>query len=541
MNFLRELLGWLLDACSCSGKGGKADDSTTKNTSKTSATENSASLTERRNYIIQDWPSDESNENGSKASDAPKSRTIPIPRQPPPLKKTSVETESRTSSADRPRGIEQPKAMPTRVEPADTKSGTRRRSARKPVIIALDFGTHSTKILLRRRDEQKARIVAIDEPVDCYPWFASPSLVRLKDGHLYFGRTAVAENGGTLYRSLKVHLLPPSDHETVRDFPNGPTPDFLVACYLAWVLHRIKCELATLDNPPVFLNLAAPMNHIENEALKTRYLQIVQAAWISVMENESFAHQQGMSLLAWSQRIRPLLERNVPDLSERRFEVLPETVAPIVSLSLDPSMAPGMYMMVDMGAGTTEFSVDHVNERGADQKILCYEDESKLLGGDNFEWLDQLPCEESGEVQSHQDELLRVLIKTHQRVWGIGYQKDAPNHCARDRWRRLTVLLAGGGTRRQEVRNAIQQANPLYPWPHQDTSYKTRSHYPTGIEFGRELTRTMRADIPLLAVAHGLSIERQKWPIVFSPGEIETQQPTDVIEAPPAFWYVEGK
>jgi cell division protein ZapA len=40
-----------------------------------------------------------------------------------------------------------------------------------------------------------------------YPGFVVPSLVRLNAGKLYFGRRALQENGGSLFRSLKVALL----------------------------------------------------------------------------------------------------------------------------------------------------------------------------------------------------------------------------------------------------------------------------------------------------------------------------------------------
>jgi hypothetical protein len=78
----------------------------------------------------------------------------------------------------------------------------------------------------------------------------------------------------------------------------------------------------------------------------------------------------------------------VPDLAVRRYEVLPETVAPIVSLSEDPRMEPGMYLMVDMGAGTTEISINQVvrdNENSEIAKINCYFDRSIRLGGDDFD------------------------------------------------------------------------------------------------------------------------------------------------------------
>ncbi len=110
----------------------------------------------------------------------------------------------------------------------------------RTIIIGLDFGTSSTKILVRWRGDKKATIVQIDNPAEDYPWFASPSLVRLSKGKLFFGKCACIQSGGTLYRSLKVQLLPPVTGSRInRDFPdstlyNHPLIAFLV--YPAFVV-----------------------------------------------------------------------------------------------------------------------------------------------------------------------------------------------------------------------------------------------------------------------------------------------------------------
>lgn len=414
------------------------------------------------------------------------------------------------------------------------------RTPRSTVIVGLDFGTHSTKVVVRTRGDKNARIITIDDSTQGYPWFASPSLVRLSRGRLTFGRDALDERrGGVLYRSLKVHLLPPTEDLPIQ-FPLGPSPDLLVACYLAWALQRIRWNLAKRGEPNVILNLAAPMDHIENEGLRTRYLHVAQAAWESAFGANPLPIEQNAN---FDDIVRPMvrwLEREPPEAAERRYEILPETVAPIVSLSIDPRMAPGMYAIFDMGAGTTEISVNHVNEPGADQRVLCYADESILVGGDNFQLADQ-QIEHGSVGNGGHAPLLRSITKAHKRVWHSGYSKDSENYSARQRWRELTVLLTGGGGRRQDVANAISQANPILAWPTDETTYVVDWHQPTGIDFEQNLTSAMNEDIPLLAVAHGLSLERQKWPNFFCPRAIERPPPSEVIASPPAFWYVEGK
>ena len=422
---------------------------------------------------------------------------------------------------------------PVRVSPFRTPA------VRKPFIIGLDFGTHSTKTVIRQRGELKGQVVVLDEQTTGYPRFASPSLVRRAGDRLFFGQRALIEPGGMLYRSLKVQLLPPAGHDGQAGFPAGPSPDILVASYLSWILQRIRAEMARFDDPPVLLNLAAPMDHIESESLKLRYLHVVQAAWESTFGPEALSVHQGMSERDLFEKLQPWLDREVPDPAGLRFKILPETVAPIVSLSQDPRMAQGMYLILDMGAGTTEVSVNFVGGAGADLRVRCYADESQVLGGDNFSALDRLG---DGMVATERSMKLVTLIgKLVKRVWAIGYRKDAPNHSARKPWKRLTVLLTGGGARRPEVTAQIVGSRPTYPWPTSETVYDVRWHVPRELEFAPQLEGCVQEDLPLLAVAHGLSVEAPKWPDYFVPGQIAPLEATAVADRPPAYWYVEGK
>ncbi len=430
-----------------------------------------------------------------------------------------------------------PRAHPTTAaKPPAAKPAPRQEPT--PVILGLDFGTHSTKAMLRVRGSEKAEVLLLESSTDGYPWFAAPSLVRLVDGKLFFGKKATATLGGALYRSLKMRLLRLDDGRGDGRVPcSGPSPDLLVTCYLSWALANLRKQIDArypYGAPRVFLNMAAPMNHFENEGLKTRYLRIIQAAWESVFGADLGPAQQGDSLGELWSRFGGVLDREVPDRSNRPFAVLPETVAPIVSLSLDPRMAPGMYMIVDMGAGTTEVSVNYVGERGADHKVLCYHDESVVLGGDNFEWIESCG---TADRELEIKKTVQSLLCVSRRTWCTGYRKDAPNPAAHARWREFRVLLAGGGARHPEVERAIVADRPPFGYPVGEKLYHVGWHQPTDIV----------ADAPhgapndllaLLSVAHGLSLPRQQWPDFFPPGEIEEQQAPEVVAMPPGYWYL---
>jgi hypothetical protein len=390
--------------------------------------------------------------------------------------------------------------------------------------------------VVRPRNAEKSQLIRIDKHHEDYPWFASPSLVRVVDGSVYFGSLALEGSSGRLYRSLKVQLL--TSRYVDGMFPGGLTPDLLIAWYLSWVMSQIKAAIEKYFGRAglrLFLNVAAPMNHIENKALKSRYLKIVQAAWESVFGERPFSVQQGMSVEQASHVFDAWIGMEVPGRETRPFEVLPESVAPIVSLSLDPRMDPGVYMIVDIGAGTTELSVNHVGDAGADQRVVCYEDQSCQFGGDNFDWAERANREEP-HVTRNASALVSQLMKSFRRTWGIAYQKDGCNPVSRERWREFRVLLTGGGARRRGIERAIREALPMTPWPVGERQYVVSWHEPIGIVSDGE-DDVLRS--PLLAVAHGLSVPRQRWPVFFVPGEVGIQQAPEAIEQPPAYWYVD--
>lgn len=400
------------------------------------------------------------------------------------------------------------------------------------VIVGLDYGTHSTKMLLRRRGEGLATVVTVDDPVEGYPPFASPSLVRVgDDGTLTFGGSAARGSGGHLYRYLKVELL--KRQGDVSALAPEMT-DFLVSAYLAWVIGGIKRHIDARYRGVVrvSLNMAAPMDYIQGEQdgqLRHRYLRIAQAAWESAFGRDPCPVRQGIALRDARMFFAPRLSEGteIVPREKRSFDVLPETVAPLVSLSLDPQMSGGQYMMIDMGAGTTEISVNRVGLPIGDQRITCYADSSTELGSRRFEVL------ESDAGCGNPTRLQNLLAEQMRQAWFNGYQKDKDNHCAREAWKEITVLTSGGGTRRKDVEIVVQRAQQwdrrrlLYAFNPTEVRYMVRRHCPKNIDLGDGRTE---ADDPemlsFLAVAHGLSIPRMEWPIVFEPASVERLAPS---------------
>ncbi|HCM73666.1 MAG TPA: hypothetical protein DIS87_05970 [Armatimonadetes bacterium] len=418
-----------------------------------------------------------------------------------------------------PSALDQSAGVNVRAQGDAGESESRRASAvpssRARVIIGLDFGTHSTKVVLRRRGDTRARLFTPDIAIACeqYSPLVTPSLVRIDQNRLYFGTSAHRQEGGNCFRSLKVQLLTQTTELVTAD---EYSPDVLVCCYFSWILSQIKKELDLCygsGNYRPLLNTAAPMAQIENQLLKERYLRIVNVAWERVFVQSNGMVEDGHECgPLMSELARALKEATVPSRDVRAFDVLPETIAPLVSLARDPRMREGKHLVMDMGAGTTEFSINNVPARKDGRPILCFHDQSVLLGNERFE----AEVDPSALV----DELLRIAVET----WHIGFEKERHISLAsKEKWKALTVVLTGGGTRRDDVRRGIQRHRErmLYPWQGAaGTSYEVITHQPTEIDADGPTGGQLQLDGFLLAVAHGLSYDRQTWPVVFNPDEL---------------------
>jgi hypothetical protein len=335
---------------------------------------------------------------------------------------------------------------------------------------------------------------------------------------------------------LKVDLLPPSrkgewDKGT---YPPGITPDLLVACYLSWVLGRLKETLRSIRQSGLTMNVAAPMNHLEDQRLKNRYRHVINAAWQATFGSDLTPVCQGAELSELLPSFKSLLDREPAHENQTSFQVLPETVAPLVSLWDDPRAGPGLYLMADMGAGTTELSVSLVADHDGDRRIACYFDESILLGGDQFSEND----DSNGSSPEHhvvgEERLRKQLFQACRNVWHTGYLKDAFGcRAQKEEWKHLNIILAGGGFRRCGLREVINAAFPViqdYPERWDFVDYRPAGlrlvEHPTGF--------TLDGSWQLLAVAHGLSKEKGTWGKIDFPGdvppEVHEPRPEDPFE-----------
>lgn len=391
--------------------------------------------------------------------------------------------------------------------------------------IGLDYGTHSTKVVHRVRGEGIGRVIRFDRSCDGYPINAAPSVIRESDGMLYFGTLAVELTGGEDYGSLKADLLHRTD-----DHALDRKIDILSAGYIAWALGEILHSDAqlTADNP--IIQVSAPTSHAGNKELEERYLRIVHASYVYV---KSYLRvEQGVNFQWLSEVMSPLLDAEVPARAERRFFVAPETIAPIVSLQLEPIIESGIFLIADMGAATTEMSICAVNAETSGRVLLAYSDSTELRGGNELGEIDGMFV---GASQQRLESFLNALRSQAHRVWANGFMKDSNNLAARRRWRRLQVLLTGGATHHKDVRSFFNDKIV----PHRqhfldDATLSIDRHYPATLKFDEDFGEDDRS---LFAVANGLSVQRAEWPHFFGEDEIKDleKRRNDAVELIPSY------
>lgn len=372
---------------------------------------------------------------------------------------------------------------------------------RRPLsVIGFDYGTHSTKVVQRYWSEPQGKIVQFDEAVAGYPSQASPSVIREQDGRLYFGAAGVGMPNAMDYGSLKAELMD--------DLSNDPESaqgiEVLVVAYIAWALTQMFDRHPSWRHDRIQLQISAPTSFVGDVELEQKYDRIGHAAYALAIDGcgeirQGIRYEDALLL------IQPHLQMTPPPREERRFSIQPETIAPIISLQQEPIVSSGMYLMIDMGAGTTEMSIVAV-PRNSTEPIRCYYDSTERRGGSNLAELEDLPV---GESQRRLEAFLREFNHQASKVWQVGFKKDASNRAARRNWQQLTVLLTGGATRHASIAAQFDSDSKVpFSWQPHNTNHRTARHTPRTIQ---PSTASDGDYLSVFAVANGLSIHTSAW------------------------------
>lgn len=478
-----------------------------------------------------------------------------------------------------------PEALPgAAVSTAATKStaGAKRapvasrKKQPKVVIVGIDFGTSSTKMVLGDTTTDLHHLLVRPEGQAEGAAFLFSSVVQIDGEQVFFSSSAVEHRDvDAEFRSFKVCLACQQGLAVCRRCAHGTAQsgifeyasltglirleaEHLATWYLAHVIGRAKQELSRrwgtdFDVRPVF-NVGAPIDQwnarggselFTRVAFYAEKLSAIASNGIHVAELLDAYNAVRAKFLA------------VPSEEERNVFVQPETAAGLMSLVTSPRTPPGLYGIVDVGAGTTNVSFFRLADFKSDEprRMSFYEAKTDVIGaGDLDRCLAHLAAlrirdTEGMLIDDNSVELLNAARVAKESLGRTGEcvvrlnswaatlsQRDvqaclAPsiqrmlhtyvetNHQAYkkeplvSRWAAITVITLGGGTKCQPVYNALKARVPS-PYNRQITF--SRMAVPGNFDYDSAASDSF----DLLAVAYGLSFPPPDFPDILSPGRV---------------------
>lgn len=253
---------------------------------------------------------------------------------------------------------------------------------------------------------------------------------------------------------------------------------------------------------------------------------------------------------------------HIPDEAERTIFVQPETATGLMTFLKSTDATPGLYSIVDVGAGTTDvsffrlslptrfgFSASIIQTGGIENdKMAFYEAKTQVIGSANIDneiavllargtTVDHQLLQRARFVKetfddwsanSHQSPVSKTqfvsaaspvidaIFDVYRRTNCAAFKKEA----IQSRWRNFSVFLLGGGTRLSLIQAKFKACKP--------------SHVNDKITIERlvppdDLGLPEKADFGILAVGYGLSFAPVEFPTIFRPPEVAPLQARAVI------------
>jgi hypothetical protein len=282
-----------------------------------------------------------------------------------------------------------------------------------------------------------------------------------------------------------------------------------MAVYISRILKLIRKAAFEFygDNTQIMLNGAAPTTRFGDDSVRNRCLRIFHAAYQSVFSTNPVEVRQGSRLSDLRDDFERWLHEALPSPDERKYEVLPETLAPVTSLLQRPDIeTERIYVVIDIGGGTTEMSVNYVTR---DRHVDCYDDQILPINTQTLR---------AGSDGASPQEVIIRLLKAITKMVVVAFQKHAAGRrLETDRWREITIVLSGGGCVIPNLSQELENMFPVAGYPIGENGSLVITSRPVR-HLNAQPVPTMIA--PILTCIHGLSIPRKKWPTFELPEQL---------------------
>jgi hypothetical protein len=391
--------------------------------------------------------------------------------------------------------------------------------------VGLDFGTSSTKVIVRFPYEPGTPAVAIPAPNHCRC-----------EGNLYLWQTVLwirsdgqfiawPETGTRALYSLKQGIVggkpdaliekrTDADLEITRSEAATAFLAFVISYVRGW-LHTYRPKLFRGRDAVWFVNVGLPAANFDNGPLLCNYRRIASAAFLMA----SFG---GPLNLAVAKRFLRDEKVEASAKSEQMAQklgvaIVPETAAEATGFIKSTRSAPGLYLMIDVGAMTLDVCTFRFwNPDPGQNQYSLFTAQVRPLGVEAFHWFIQQGKEEKNFA--YQCDRCMYQVVWHTKV------KRTPMEACWTKGNSLPVFLVGGGSKNELH---LQRVKGLSPWLKEHSQND-------GIKL-LELPTPANIDLPepvngfhRLAVAWGLSYPPTEIGIIRTPSKIPDVPPLPI-------------
>lgn len=393
-------------------------------------------------------------------------------------------------------------------------------------ILGLDFGTSSTKMIVRLPYEAGEPTIAIPAPSPCLsdndPYLWQTVLWLKEDGNFI----PWPECGATVLNSLKQGLIQGRSDTTIRTSNASVAVNraqagtaylsFAIRYARGWLTHNMP-NLFRGRRPVWFVNLGMPTASYDDPKLVEPYRRIGAAA----LQLAKFDNSVTIDSVQCFLDDPDIARAGASEESAERLgvAVVPETAANVTGFAKSTRNAPGLYLLVDVGAMTLDACVFRLS------RVVTQSDryafmlaQVRPLGVESFHWFLR-----EGKTQSEfVNQCDRMLRET---VWFTKRDRDPKADC----WKQgydVPVFLVGGGAA-SDLHLSI--VNSLDPWLEEHTQNDgirlLDLPVPRTIELPAKLQNFGR-----MAVAWGLSYPLTEIGLIMPMSDISDFQPDFIVD-----------
>ena len=395
------------------------------------------------------------------------------------------------------------------------------------VILGLDLGTSSTKTIVRLPYEAGEPTIAIPAPDLCRsdrePYLWRTSLWLDAQGAFF----PWPEPGATVLNSVKQGLILGRSETPI----SAPTVPLSVSraqagvAYLAFVIRyvrgwllRHRPHLFSGRRPVWFVSLGMPAASYDDLTLAEPYRRIGAAALQLAKTDTSVTADSARVFLNDPDVVRAGVSE--ADAESLGVAVFPETAAEMTAFARSTRGAPGLYLLVDIGAMTLDACMFRLNQdASAGDRYAFMAADVRPLGVESFHWFLAEGESKHGFIQQCERMLHAIVSRTRRRrdpraaSWKPG--NDVP------------VFIAGGGAENPLHRDIVASLGPwLKQYVRNDGIRLLHLQAPNAIDLPEPFDKFGR-----LAVAWGLSHPSTEIGRIRAVRDIEDVPPLPIVDS----------